>query len=186
MGGIGLKSRQLYQRQSLHSHYSCWVTVIVLVVMFVLLRVWLLLVHVTGLLSVMQISRKELLHLQSPKCQPTFIFVWYITLLWFSLSFRLELCLHFPFISYYLAEFLQLQESWATTIMSLFISHDSGDLLSSARWFVICFIQLVTDENLVEIIKNTSSLTYLAMFAGCQLRPLLGLLPEHLHTIIFI
>lgn len=61
VGGIGLKSRKLCQRQTLHSHCSCWVTVIVLVVIFVLLRLWLLLVHVTGLLSVMQISRKELL-----------------------------------------------------------------------------------------------------------------------------
>lgn len=91
---------------------------------------------------------KNCLHLQSPICQPTFIFMWYITLLWFSLSSRLEFCLSFPFISYYLAESLQLQESWTTTIMSLFISHGSGDLLSSARWFLICFIQLVTDDNL--------------------------------------
>lgn len=56
--------------------------------------------------------------------------------------------LSFLFISYYLAECLQLQESRATTIMSLFISHGSVDLLSSARWFLICFIQLVTDDNL--------------------------------------
>lgn len=45
-------------------------------------------------------------------------------------------------------ECLPLGGRQATAVMSLFISHGSGDSLSSARWFLICFMQLATEDGL--------------------------------------
>lgn len=69
-------------------------------------------------------------------------------LLWGSLPSRLEFSLCFLLSSSYLIEHLQLWGNQATAVMSLFISHGSGDSLSSARWFLICFMQLATEDGL--------------------------------------